>query len=179
MQVSSTTDFENLRYEVQYDPEVHRRLMIALLRHSRSRWICYYLAYVPFTAILCAFLLFTGSLIQTAEWMFIGAIAAAIGVVLPFVLIWEWLRKWIDSQVKSVEGRKATCTLSPEHWTYTNQDGFITSIPWKIMKLTLETPDAWLITASGQEIFVYRQPLREAGLEEEFRKRIGAEPQIG
>lgn len=64
------------------------------------------------------------------------------------------------------------CELTDEAWISRTLSGVTTIIPWKALKIVGEHKDAWLVDY-GDLSYALRQPLREAGLEEEFKKRIG------
>jgi hypothetical protein len=40
------------------------------------------------------------------------------------------------------------------------------------MRIDAELPEAWSVKHGANELLVFCQPLREAGLEEEFRRRV-------
>ena len=65
------------------------------------------------------------------------------------------------------------CKISDESYSFTDTNGIGSIIPWRLMKVKLEITDAWLIEYGDQRsVIIFRKPLRTAGLEDEFRKRI-------
>jgi hypothetical protein len=74
------------------------------------------------------------------------------------------------------EGEAWQCTMDDERWTSRSKNGLVISIPWKMMKVNCELPDGWAIGYYNSQMWVYREPLRKAGLEEEFKRRIGKKP---
>jgi len=65
------------------------------------------------------------------------------------------------------------CEISDEGFQSRSNSGVVSLVPWSLMKLQLEDPDAWWIEYEQTGLVIFREPLRVAGLEDEFRRRIG------
>lgn len=161
------------RYEVKHDAEAYRRFQRA---YARSQWPTYAAAYLS----TGAYFAFCGI---SVYW--IANMAAGIDAWggLPYAALMSFLfgMTWVYSQAvhqtderqREYMGLAWTCEIAPEVWRFVgNQCGDI-EIPWNIMRVKFEHPDAWLISYGDQEVMVYREPLRAAGLEDLFRSRIG------
>ncbi|HEY0867501.1 MAG TPA: hypothetical protein VGE01_08985 [Fimbriimonas sp.] len=167
---------EEPRYEVVYDPQANRRIALDGIKRNRSAWVTTWFFWSLGLSAAVGFLLYTGTFHnRSKDQPFLIGMALAIGTLLPFVYLWEYARKGIERGNAAHEGKRWICSLTPESWTFTDQDGVATSIPWRLMKIDVETPDAWFVKYGASEVLVYRQPLRDAGLEEEFRSRIKSE----
>ena len=82
------------------------------------------------------------------------------------------LRSWQELAIRPSTD-KWTCTVAEDYWSFRDQDGILVQIPWSTMMLQAEVRDGWAIIYGGKLVTVFRKPLREAGLEEAFRTRIG------
>jgi len=98
-----------------------------------------------------------------------GAIFAAAVTVILIAAQWDAASRNLANKA----GPKSwQCAISDSAYTFTDQSGIAVSIPWSVMRVELEDPDAWLILYPGGELVVFRKPLRNAGFEEEFRRRV-------
>lgn len=68
------------------------------------------------------------------------------------------------------------CEISSKSYVFSSSEGLKTSVPWELMKIEREDPGLYQINYLHYTIPIYRKPLRDAGLEEEFRSRIGKKP---
>jgi hypothetical protein len=76
-------------------------------------------------------------------------------------------------------GEVWTCEMTEKGWSYRGRNGVLTFIPWSLMRQKMDHPEAWLIDFGAHQTWVFRQPLRDAGLEDEFRNRMGKAPDLG
>ena len=70
------------------------------------------------------------------------------------------------------------CVIDDRGWSVSDERGYSYFIPWELMRQLIEHPEGWhiLVEHTKVQIWVFRQPLRAAGLEEEFRSRMGRKP---
>ncbi len=91
-----------------------------------------------------------------------------------------WVLWYLDNASRSptVENREEwQCEVSDEGWGFESKGGVRPFIPWSVMSLEFEHDKVWQLSYEGSEVWVYREPLRAAGLEEGFKARIGAPKQ--
>jgi hypothetical protein len=67
------------------------------------------------------------------------------------------------------------CEVSDDGWSYGYGSGGKVLVPWSAMKLRFESQDALFIEFGQTVCPVLLRPLREAGLEEEFRARLAVQ----
>lgn len=161
-----------LSYEVKFDPAADRRLNIDIMKEHRKDWIFGWLKLSFRWALLIGFLLYTGSFHTRDEWPLFLLMASGIGILLSFAHYWEHIRKSMKNQNREFAEEVWACELSAEAWSFVSKDGVRTSIPWRIMEIEFEHPYGWLVNYGRGEVIVYRRPLQDAGLEEEFLSRI-------
>lgn len=65
-----------------------------------------------------------------------------------------------------------TCVLTDESFTSFDRKGIGYTVPWREMEVEFETDDIWVIRFDHRHMYVEREPLRQAGLEDEFRSRV-------
>lgn len=160
-------------YEVVFDPEVSRKSAIEIIKKRKAAWIGCWLRWSATVAVIIWFLLYTGTFHdRKKDFALLIGMAVVLSLLLCFVYLWEYIRKENEANVRTNLDKRWTCTMDPEKWTFEDQDGVVTAIPWNHMRITEETPDVWYVTYGGREIFVFREPLRAAGLEDEFKSRI-------
>lgn len=97
-------------------------------------------------------------------------------VVVSIGLAWQYAFSKIDLACK------AATKWTPSWETHilesgievVHDNGIVLHIPLTLMKILMETEDGWTIEYAGTSIVLFRKALRDAGLEEEFLKRVGA-----
>lgn len=163
-------------YQVDFDAEVSRKSTIEIIKQRKSEWINAWLRWTAYGTFIIWFLMITGTFHdRSKDGLVLVGLALTISALLSFVYLWEYVRKGNEAFSQANSGMRWTCTMNAERWSFEDRDGVVTSIPWKLMRITDETPDVWHISYGLAEVPVWRRPLREAGLEEEFRSRIGRE----
>ena len=99
-----------------------------------------------------------------------------LGAVVGAVVGVAWLMSTQESanqkQIKVLQDQKWVCQITEDAYTFTDRDGISKSIPWRLMKLEVEDPDAWGIKFGNEQIVIYRKPLKESGLDDEFMKHL-------
>jgi len=160
-------------YIVHEDHEATRRVSLALMRRTWHRWLNYGFS------LGFAFALF-GLMTWIITSYYVGAYSTS-GLLATFLFcmasgllapVLNYLQAWDRREWKKRAPETWTCVLTDEGWSYRNVDGLLRFIPWTAMSLRYEHKDGWLIQFGSEEVLVFRSPLREAGLEEEFRKRM-------
>ncbi|HZH97932.1 MAG TPA: hypothetical protein VEX38_03095 [Fimbriimonadaceae bacterium] len=102
-----------------------------------------------------------------------AAVPFAFGFFSPLLGISTSYGRW--SPPLSSQPRYYDCELTEEGWGFKTPNGVARFIPWKSMRLEYEFPNMWSVKYGPLEedhVVVYREPLRRAGLEEEFRSRL-------
>jgi len=103
-----------------------------------------------------------------------SAFTIFVGLMFP---VYSYVRAIDKHQMDPYEGELWQCSMDDERWTSRSRNGLVLSIPWELMKLTYEHPEGWAIEyGHDKRMWVYREPLRKSGLEEEFKSRIGKKP---
>jgi hypothetical protein len=160
-------------YQVDFDAKVSRKSTIEIIKRRRGMWINAWFRWTAIGTFMTWFLLHTGTYHdRSKDALLLIGMALTISALLSFVYFWEYIRKGNEAFERANQGMRWTCTMDSERWSFENPDGVIIAIPWKQMRITDETPDVWYVSYSGGEMPVWRGPLREAGLEEEFRSRV-------
>jgi len=95
-------------------------------------------------------------------------LALVIGSLLTFLVFWERVSKGLALTCKNQAEEVWQGELTPDYWSYTDKRGVKTSIPWSAITIALDIDKAWVISYSKQTLIVFREPLRKAGLEQEF-----------
>jgi len=167
---------QEITYQVAYDVKVSSRIERGVLRCRLKYWAKYLLDVSGWLGFFCL----AAALADRSLAPHVSATNRLILILLlglPFGIIWSAMV--VSSQVnllrKANLGEVWTCTITDEVWSFRRQNGLTLSIPWKIMRLGCVHPDGWLIfygRSDAENVVVYRQALREAGLEEEFLRRI-------
>ena len=165
----------NATYSVAYDEDVTRSLNGNLMKSEWWSWLVYGVkcgfGYVVLAAF--AWVLFSFHVQQynvAALWQ-MTALFFITGLMIPVL---TYVRTVDRRERDGAEGMNWTCTMTEEGWSFQQADGLLTFIPWSLMTLTQEQPDAWLVNyGEGLDTWVYRRALRENGLEDEFFRRIG------
>lgn len=160
-------------YVVREDPDVRRRLIRAATLRNWKSWIWHGVKWGAKLALVVFFtLLVVGSATGSRYPMVEGMVPAfVIGFVWVMVGFLDGLRS------RSEASQVWTCELTDEYWSYQTTNGLRAEIPWKLMRLQMSHPDGWLIDYADSSVWVYRGPLRDAGLEDEFLNRIPARPE--
>jgi hypothetical protein len=85
-----------------------------------------------------------------------------------------WYLWWINKRRRAFDGKVCLCEITDAAWTISDSEGGSTRIPWGFMTIKMKHPEAWLIEygQSKARMFVYREPLRQAGLEQQFLQRL-------
>ena len=95
------------------------------------------------------------------------AVGFVVGVITPVLAALQQI-----GRVKDVWGGSVLCTVSEDAWSFRMPSGVRTEVPWQAMRLLFEHPDGWIIHYDQVTMIVFRSPLKAAGLDEEFRKRL-------
>ncbi len=165
-------------YEVAFDADVNRRVGIDTIKRMKPAWIRAWLQWTVVLAVMSGFGLYSGTFLRKSEDVpTIVFLALTVGAIVAFGFMWDTATKAIAQSNKVNTGKRWTCTLTPDHWITTDQDGLSQSIPWKIMKISVETDDAFIVDYGHAKICILRGPLKAANLEQEFRDRIAAAQQ--
>lgn len=159
-------------YQAIFDPAACERCWRAYARSQRKQWLTYAVTWYLSFLVAALVLLGLGALFADQPFPIIPLVALLFALsAARFMCRWT-----IDQQIATIQNTNKdqvfSCTLTDEAWTFTDKHGVTTSIPWKIMRFECETDDAWMIEYAGRYLPVFRQPLRDAGPEADFRERI-------
>jgi len=162
------------KYEVRYDVEAARRMGVAGMRHYWFEWLKVGfkggLNYVAPAAFAWAIVSFYADRYSSQGLLVVVLLALSMGLFYP---VYTFIQVADRRERDPNAGEVWQCEITDEGWGFTDRQGVSRFIPWKIMKLTFEHDDGWLLSFGAEQIWVFRGPLREAGLEEAFRSRIG------
>lgn len=162
-----------LEYVVNPDLKVHERYLWQDGKDRFSEWFYYAATLIPNYGFLCGCAYACGQFAGGAgSWS--GIIAAmSMGVVIGPAAAFVEFDKGVRKAIAEEKLKFWDCVLTESTWQCTDNDGVTTTFPWKSMKIHKTDPDYWEIWCRNHWVLVYRQPLREAGLEEEFERRLG------
>ena len=165
----------SLKYRVEFDPTAHRRITKAFIRQNLGLWVQYSLKY----SLILGGLFFLVAILVMRIHATLGPFeaqlyAGLLGIPVAFIWVFSGIRNQLDSADRTHAGLEWDCELLEDTWFVRQNNGYTYSIPWNLMKLQQEHPEGWYILIdrkSESYVTVYRKPLQDAGLEEEFRRR--------
>ena len=163
-------------YEVTYDDQTTERFDKAAVRFFWREW--FYAALnelsrfliVAFMALLF-YDMFRNVDAKLPELLTSGFIASGIGAGWYIVVALSDLRGWRSADL----GEIWHCSISDAAWSYQRRDGTLVSHPWSTMKMRFEHADGFLVGTTNGDVLVYRRPMQDAGLEDEFLSRLRAD----
>jgi hypothetical protein len=162
-----------LKYTVHPDLKVYERYLRRDGKDRLREWIYHALRQIPNYGFLCAGGYAFGQLVGgTTSWPGIVA-AMSMGVIIGPVSTFMDFDGSVHRVLADLKGKSWDCTLIDSCWQCTDNDGVTTSFPWELMRIEKSDPDYWEISCRNSTVVVFRQPLREAGFEEEFERRLG------
>ena len=162
-------------YTVEFDTEAMLRAQRAALWEFKWDWIKFALRLWFWNGVLVG--LCWAFISNEVQIYSIRALLVTLGICLLFAassIVDYVLKAGTRAGWRAQEGTVWDCSFDDLAWTFTKRGGTTLSIPWTLMKVTFEHDDAWLVRFEETEIWIYRAALRKAGLEEEFRQRLGA-----
>lgn len=160
-------------YTVEFDPE-------AMLRAQRAALWTYKRDWVKFGFVLW----FWNGVLGGLCWAFVSnevriysiqALVTTLLVGLLFAVssVVDYILKIATrAGMRAQEGTVWDCSFDDLAWSFTKRGGSTLTIPWSLMTISYEHEDAWLVSYEKTEIWIFRGPLRKAGLEAEFLKRL-------
>lgn len=171
--MAADSDEGRLIYEARNDPTVSRAYLKAHRSENWGTWLGWafrsvlYFIGIPTTCYLLGWEFSTDNS---------GREGLTLLLVVAIVYCGFWFRhaytSHIETNLDADRGEVWTCELTKDAWTFARKNGVLTSIPWKLMEIGLEGPDFWEVRYGRFQVLVFRQPLRRAGLEGEFLRRI-------
>ncbi len=164
-------------YTVTYDRAASVRMNKACFRYFWADWVKYGCrigaSYGLIGAVVWAFVSFYSAQIYTSTALLaVLALGFVIGLLTP---LFTYIRIADRNETDPNIHKTWTCVVSEEGWSFQHKDGLLSFIPWSLMTLRYEHPEGWYINYEHGEVWVLRQPLRDAGLEEAFREKMTAE----
>jgi hypothetical protein len=159
-------------YRVRFDPSAFRRYQYTAMRRDRAAWVDVWLRATTVWSFFVLFVFLVGErIVRDGSLLVIVSVAVGIGAVTGFLVVWHQTRQWVEDQIRTSSGIVWTCELGPHAWSY--DDGATkTAISWGALRIKSETDEFWEVLAGGQPMPIWRGPLRDAGLEEEFLGRL-------
>lgn len=161
-------------YEVQCDPKILRREGRLLLRKRTLR--------ITLGGVLVGLLFAFASCFLVAFWWISDrtgnqsyALWSTLGfaVFLGIVATWSYCYDQVERAVKvDLKAQRWTTRILESGLETEQANGIVLIIPWRLMTITAERDDVWMIEYEGNPLAVFRKPMREAGLDEEFRRRV-------
>lgn len=166
----------DLKYQVNPDIKVYEKFLRRDGKDRLREWVYYAATQIPNYACLCAAGYAIGQQVGGTNSL-PGIIAAmSIGVIIGPISALVEFDKSVHKSLADEKLKSWDCVLTESSWQCTDNDGVTTVFPWRLMKIVKTDPDYWEIYCRNHWVLVYRQALREAGLEEEFERRVGKEP---
>src|SRR5688572_5054643 len=143
------------------------------MKANWKSWLVWNLRYSSLLAVYSAMLCAMLSLFLKDDSYF-DSVLFAIGFayIVGATYTLHCMGKSADS-VLSYPEQTWQCEVTDEGWGFRSEDGIYTFIPWSAMKLECERHRTWYITYGNHGVWVYREPLRKAGLEQGFKARMG------
>jgi hypothetical protein len=166
-------DAKSFSYTALPDLVAHKRVSKRLARRNARQWVPGYVQFTGFCAIVGAFGYGFGAVSTGEEFNFNGFIVGGLfGIVVGF--LWAILvnETRTNNLVRELKKSRWECEIADGEFRIRDVDGTGRSIPWGLMTLEVDDPDAWAVKYGKQYMIVFRESLRSAGLEEEFRCRI-------
>lgn len=108
---------------------------------------------------------------QQGEWVGLG-VFVAFAFLLGFVSVMVGWQQSIDKCRSNRKIETWECELSDEAYCCKDSMGIGVQIPWSQMKVKLEHPDGYVVNYWNRDVIIFRKPLKDAGLDEEFAQRI-------
>ncbi len=166
-----------VQYTSRFRSRVNRQLAKQLFRRNLSGWVRYWATNTFYLGILLSTVVYHARKVP-ADRPVTSLVYLPLGFAGAVVLIYLYVHhhQSLDSMDRqNREGADAghDAFLTPERWGVTDSNGVTVTIPWRIMEITFETEDAWVVHFGSDEMTIDRIGLREAGLEDEFRARVG------
>lgn len=163
----------NPRYLVHIDLTAYEKCLRSRAKREWRTWMRYAASFVPVFCTFCAGAFVVGQMFMggmsrdgiiasTCFGFFVGPIYA--------LLQYE---SNIKQAVQNSRGVSWDCEHADENYCVTDPNGSTTHYPWRLMKIEASDPDYWDVSCRSLEIIVFREPLRQAGLEEDFERRLG------
>lgn len=105
----------------------------------------------------------------------IGGIIAFLVITVAQATLYALLGPMQAADIRSKENRdkKWTYEMTDDYWGWTVEEGVSVRASWSSLKLDSEMQDAYSIHAGDTEVLVLKTPLQQAGIEAEFRRRLG------
>lgn len=160
------------RYTFRFDDRANRRFARALLKSDWAAWVRSWANYTIWLGLLLSIVVYHGrtdlelSPIRFVVYPFGWAAAVS------FLYLFIHYHRSLD-EMSRMGNDSWECVMTDESWTSISGEGVSLSIPWKLMKIDFESDDAWVVSYGSAEMTVDRHSLQDAGLEDEFRSRIG------
>jgi hypothetical protein len=159
-------------YTVTGDPEVMRDFNRAHVRFRWKMWLKYAVRNGGTTVIAAAAAMMISRVFDGPPRLGLGfVVGLVVGFLVGALNVYSYAERAIFEAAKEQEGEVWTCEMDGERWTFTRSDGTRTSIPWELMSLKFDHPDCWHVEYGKQSVVIMRRPLRDANLEEEFKRR--------
>jgi hypothetical protein len=165
------------RYTSRFRRKVNRHLARQRLRENLGAWVRAWVVNSLCIGGLLSIFAFqirqvAGDQPLTAYLFLPFGFAAGVMLVYYFVHYHQSLDAMDRHYRESGDGMHEAF-FDDDRWGVTDHNGVTVTIPWTLMEITLETDDAWIVDYGSDEMTVDRVGLREAGLEDEFRARVG------
>lgn len=162
-------------YTVEFDTEAMLRAQRAAFWEFKWNWIKIGLK-----------LWFWNGVLAVLCWVFISnevqiysirALLVTLGICLLFYaanVLDYVLKAGTRAGLRAQEGTVWDCSFDDHAWTFTKRGSTTLTMPWSLMSIMFEHEDAWLVRYEETELWIFRGPIRKAGLEAEFRQRLVA-----
>lgn len=161
-------------YTVHYDPAANIRMNKACFGHYWRAWLKHGCRVGASFGLVGAVVFVLISFYSAKTYT---SMALAVILVLGFVTglltpLLTYIRIADKRESDPDAGEVWTCVMSEEGWSFQRKDGLLNFIPWSLMKLLYEHPEGWYVNYQHGQVWVYRKPLRDAGLEETFKEKL-------
>jgi hypothetical protein len=168
-----------MNYTERFDPDAYRRL-IGLQRRiewrSWVRWITREaFQTLVFGILLCAvFFYILNRTDSTQAWIWSGAFAVLYGISAPCSAVARRIERSLDHSRNYAE----TCVIDDHAYSVVWEGGVMLTIPWDSIEVVCRDRAGWIIRYGPDQSthYIFRKPLEEAQLVEEFERRIGKTP---
>ena len=160
-------------YSVAFDPPAYRRSVEAGFRRNRKKWLGYAFTWAFCGAMIglvcCWAASYYGSKGQIVYGTALGASFTALGF---FLLPYSLRDQQVKQAIKNSTTKSWKCRITPGHFKFESNEGVVASVPWTVLKLEYETSDTFCLSYPGSSLIVFRDPLRDSGLEGLFLERL-------
>ena len=172
----SIEDEKVLKYRSVPDIEVYKQVSKLLVKKKPKIYFGYVMR-LGGSGLLLGMICYAIGYVSLADFRVDRFILAGLyGAFWCALSLWTNYEQQLNQIIRNMKSKGWDCALTEEYLEFANEDGVTTQMLWSKMEVVVEHPGAWVVRCGEYESIVFRQPLRDAGYEEEFLKLVGSPP---